>query len=682
MDIPLSYYPILHMSSVKPCGMAVLKKAGHSTQKFALIGGDGVLHMYRYDNKTLNLRFKAPEGSGKSEAIFSSGDVIFSSFGNSVKTYNRKGLEAKFKDSPFENGVTHIYVGPKEIVYIASISLFTQLNSSYQPVTLSAPIVGITYFGSLIYMGCTDGTVNSYIAGGTQLVHRLPSAVTYITTITRKANQTFLVVACSNSQIYFFDANDKQTASFNLNSPATAIAAYDFDKDGFSELLVALEDSTVSLISVSLLDNPKVLASLQLGFNVSNIAIGMIYSSDMATAIVASQTGQVGLLCVEPRSDRSLLTGKAPKVTEQEIEQLKQAVAELETRSKTSNVKHMTIPAQTNVDIRGDTQSQRFIFITESERPIARVALSSTIPLKYHARSDCQTIISICPPKEHSHSVVIRPIDASATRLAFDFSYEIGQGGELKCFVSFVKNASVLQKSFTLKPFGLLKKVNDDSLDSVSDDALGILEVSASHASSAFRDLLDNCLPTTIEDDEKQTFASGPIGALVSVVIHQDKFIAKSIFFPIVVQLRNFILESMNKAKQRVSFETKLGDRCITTFFKLIQNRLFEVMQAGALFVKLQALQEVRNSSPGSSFGDEESQRILADAVDIERKFEECREEYDAYLQEIKIFYVEMWKRNNMDASANVNMLMDAVKEVKDDESLNNLIEFMKTTPK
>jgi hypothetical protein len=240
----------------------------------------------------------------------------------------------------------------------------------------------------------------------------------------------------------------------------------------------------------------------------------------------------------------------------------------------------------------------------------------------------------------------------------------------------------VFSKTFTLKPFGLLKKVGDDLLSSFSDDQLGILHVNAAHSSAAFRDIIDQCLPSAIEDDEPQTFASGSIGSLVTVLIPGESFIAKSVYFPIVVQLRSFILESMNAKKQKVAFETKLGDNCISTFFGQMKERLIVVMSAGALYFQLLALQEVRNSSPTADFGDPETARILHDAADIERTFEGCRHEYEAYLKEVEVFYVEMWKRSNIDASGRIDVVIAALKEVRDDASVQALIDLMKAHPR
>ena len=404
----------------------------------------------------------------------------------------------------------------------------------------------------------------------------------------------------------------------------------------------------------------------------------------MISALVTSQTGQTGIVFIEPRSNRSVFDSKAPKITEKEIDELKKRISELELHAKQSKVKHSTsIPAQTSVDIRGDPVTQKFVFLVESERPISRLALSSTIPIKYYPRADCQTVISLCPQKTNSYASIIKPLDKAATRVAFDFSYEIGHGGELISYVSFVKNPAVLNKNFNLKPFGLLKKVETDvSIKKLNEDSLAILEVINPNNASTLRSLLDKCLPTMLDDDEPQTFSSGAIGSTVTVIVKGDKFTAKSIYVPIIVQLRTFILDSMNKAKQNVKFETKLGEKCIFSFFKAIEERLFTVMQIGFKYYKLQALQDVRNSSPNSNFGDEDTTQIIQDAPIIEKQFMECKDEYEAFIEEVKMFYIEIWKRNNIDASPRVNDLLSALKEVKDEESLNTLIEFMRSKPK
>jgi hypothetical protein len=379
-----------------------------------------------------------------------------------------------------------------------------------------------------------------------------------------------------------------------------------------------------------------------------------------------------------------VLSGKTPKVTEREIEELSARVKDLEQRATAAGTKAVVSAVEATVEIKGDPVLEKFSFLAESDRPIARAALASSVPMTYTARADCQATIVLSPPchVKVEYGAVIRPLDATATRLAFDFAYETGHGGHLVCFLTFAKSQFVFSKTFTLKPFGLLKKVGEDLLSQFADDQLGILRVNAAHSASGFRDIIDQCLPSALEDDDPQTFSSGSIGSLVTVLIHGDTFIAKSIFFPIVVQFRTFILESMNAKKQKVAFETKLGDNCLSTFFEQIKERLLTVMSAGALYYKLLALQEVRNSSPTADFGDPDTVRILQDAPDIERTFEACKHEYLAYLKEVEIFYIEMWKRSNIDASGRVDLIVSALKEVRDEQSVQALIDLMKAPPR
>ena len=83
-----------------------------------------------------------------------------------------------------------------------------------------------------------------------------------------------------------------------------------------------------------------------------------------------------------------------------------------------------------------------------------------------------------------------------------------------------------------------------------------------------------------------------------------------------------------------------------------------------------------------TQFGDEETTRILQDAAEIERKFESCRDQYEAYIEEIKVFYIEMWKKSNIDASNRLSDVLAVLKDVKDEETLGNLIEIMKLSPR
>lgn len=686
MEIPISYYPILHLPSVKPNGLALLKSSGQKTQKWGLIGSGGIFYSYRFKEKELKSRFTYSFNNDLPEICVSNRDQFIVSSKNELYVLNKKGQSQKFKNLPFEESISCLCFNQSTGRIIAAAgSLISEIkaDSGNLPKHLPSPAVSIIFRESICYVGCNDGTILTFIGGGLQTVAKLPSPLTCLAPLQRTSMQSYIVAATTDCMLRFYNAQDKLVSTITLSSPATAMASHDFDNDGFAEVIVALEDSTINLINLALIDTPKVLSSLQLGFNVTNIGIGPFYYPDVVSALITSQTGQTGIVFIEPRSDRSVFSSKAPKVTNKEIDDLRKTVGELEVKAKQANLKQSAvIPAQATVDIRGDPITQKFIFLVESERPISRICLSSTIKLDYYSRPDCQILLTLCPPKKDAFACIIKPLDTTATRIAFDFSYQVGNGGELVTYVSFAKNNAVLNRNFTLKPFGLLKRIDDDgTMKKVADDSIAILEVT-SFNSSTLRSLLDNCLPTMLEDDEPQTFSYGVIGAQVTVVVRGDKFVAKSIFFPIIVQLRNFILESMNKAKQRVVFDTKLGDNCIVAFFKKIKDRMFKVMEIGSKYHKLKALQEVRNSSQTANFGDEETTRILQDAPTIEKDFMDCKDEYNGYIDEVQTFYIEMWKRNNIDSSLRIPDLLAALKEVKDDDTLEVLIEFMQSQPK
>ncbi|KAH0790760.1 hypothetical protein GPJ56_005355 [Histomonas meleagridis] len=555
------------------------------------------------------------------------------------------------------------------------------ITPNSQFINLSSTITGISCLNDIPYISCSDGSLYTLIGNNAQLVTRLSASINCITTIqrTKDDKETFIVLGCSDSVIRLYNKDDQNVSSITLDSSATAISSYDFDHDGFTELLISLEDCSIVLISLALLDAPKIVSTIQIGFNISNIGIGLIYSSDMISALITSQTGQVGILFIEPKSDKSLLSGKAPKVTESEISQLKSRIEQLEIEAKKNHIQLVTYSGKTNVEVRNDLNNQKFNFLIESQNPISKVSISSTISLTYYPRNDSQIVIIPCQSyKSEQFSTVIQPSNGSLTRIAFDFSYKIGKSGTLNCFIMFSNSHYMENKSFILKPFGLFKKVNNDVINNIENNDLCVLEINGINSTT----ILENCFSVPIEEDEIQTFEYGTIGSNVTINICGDKFIAKSVFLSIINLLRNYIIKEMNKLKQKVSFETKIGENCINKFFETLGKKFINVMKDAALYFKLKALKEVRNTSPTAKFGSEEAEQIILDAAIIEKKFDDCKNDYYAYIDEIKIFYLEMWKAINIDATKKTEMLLSIIKNVKDEDSLKELIEFMKTIPK
>ena len=680
MDVPISYYPILHLPSVKPGSLAVLKKSGGETQKWGVVGADGLFRCYNYEGKALkrNLSDSIPK-SGKSEAVVADGDQFYMSFEKEIVEINRKGARKTISEVPFDGDVSHLVLHNGQLV-ACSGSLCAFAKAGAKTVTLPATITGAVSLGGSVYLGCMDGTVHSFDGSSSKLVASLPGAVTCISAFERTSAQSYLAVGCADFVLRIFNTAGKKVSEVNLKAAATAVASYDFDKDGFFELLVALGDSTVCLVNLALLELPRLISSLHIGFNVSNMAIGVIYSNDMVSAVVASQTGQVGLVFVEPKSDRSVLSGKAPKVTQAEIDELKKKVETLEKQASASKAKANAAPSETNVELKIDPTSRKFVFLVESERPVSRIALSAPMPFKLTTRRDCQCVITLSPPKPGKNGAVVRPLEPSATRVAFDFAYENGGVGELRCFVSFAKNAAVLEKTFTLKPFVFLRKVENDAMKDIPAKDISTLDVSCSQP-GLLRSLIEQCFPVQLTFNEAETFSSGPNGSVMSVVLKGDNFVAKSMFLPIIEQLRMYLSNRIESEKASASIDLSIGDGCLDAYLARVQDSLVTSMKAGALYNKLKALQEVKNSSPTAQFGDEETTRILQDAPQIEKKFEECQDAYDAFIDEVSVFYLAMWRNVGIDANNKLPDIVAVLKEVKDAASVKTLLELMKSKP-
>ena len=682
MEISLSYYPIIHTAPINKCGLALMKPGGHNTQKFAFIGSDGLIKCYRFDKNALSQRFIGESNSGHAECVITDNDNLVVSQNQSLIFYNRKGETIETRNIPLDNNVTAILSHGGKI-HVATGEYCNTLGVQESTIMFDAPIVGFASVGNVTYTAITTGAVYSFVPGAQQLLHNLPGNCTMIGSVQRTAKEAFLAVGCSDNKLRFYDSLDKEVSSVELPSPPCCISEFDIDKDGFPELFVALENGNVCLVSLSIIETPKVLSSITVGFAATNIAAGYIYSGNLVSALITSQSGHVGIVSAEPRKDRSLLTSIAPKVTQQELNDLRTEVAALEKTMKTASKTITAIPVHTLIELRPDPATESFCLIVESERPISRIAMSATLPITIKSRSDCQTMIFQAKRKPPVSSGVVNPVDNSATRVSVDIIYQTGTGGELQVFVNYWNSTAVYNQEFQLKPFGLLKKLQTNPLQEVKDEALSSIEISTSGTSAIFHDIINNCLPNALDEGVPMSFSSGCIAAPVTVMLTGDRFTAKSVFFPIVVQLRSYILSSMNNAKQKVTFDTRLGPQCIKEFFRQISERFFAVNKIAANHMTLTALQEVRNSTAMTNFGldNDEMTRIMQEADEIERNYEACENEYKSYVSMIEQFYIDMWKNSNINATKNLDELRSILKETLDEESLSVLINFMSAQP-
>ncbi|EAY20510.1 hypothetical protein TVAG_238820 [Trichomonas vaginalis G3] len=683
MEISLSYYPILHTSPINRNGLCVFKLAGHVTQKFAFIGSDGVLKYYRFDKNILSQRYESNILSNSNECVIASDDNVIVSQMKGISRYNRKGAHVKTYKIPFDNHITSM-IEQGSYIHVASGTMSYTVGVQESAIAYDSPIIGFAVVNNVPYAGIASGNVYSFVPGQSQLVQTLPGSLTMISSVHHTKTDSYLAVGCSDKKLRFYNKLDKEVSSVELQSPATAMSEFDIDKDGYPELFVAMENGNVCLISLALIESPRVLSSISIGFSATNIEAGYIYSANLVSAVVTSQSGHIGIVSAEPRRDRSLLTSIAPKVTEQELDQLRREISALENISKNSSYQRSIVPVQTKMELRGDIYSQSFVMIVESEKPISRVSIGANLPITVKSRNDCQTTIFTAKRKAPNSSAVIVPVDPNATRITFDISYETGQGGELQAFVNYAGSATVFSKEYQLRPFGLLKKLPTNPLETIKDDSLAVVDlVAADGASSVFHSIVANCFPIPLEEDVTASFSMGVVGAPLSVTLNGDKLTARSLFLPLVIQIRSYILGAMNSQKQSVTFETHLGPNCVNEFFNYIEKRFFEVNKAASDHMKLTALKEVRNSTMASTSiqANEETARLMAESQEIEKKYEECSAEYFSYIDVIHQFYIEMWKIENIN-SANCIEELDAVtKEAIDGNSLTSLINFMKASP-
>lgn len=683
MEISLSYYPMLHVAPINRNGLCAFKLAGHNTQKWVFIGSDGILKYYRFDKAVLNQRYQSNAISNTNECVISSEDTVIVSQLKGIARYNRKGNHLKTEKIPFDNHVTAMIEHGSKI-HVASGTMSYTVGVSESSIVYDSPIIGFAVANNVSYAGIASGCIYSFVPGQSQLLHTLPCSLTMISSIQHTKTAAYLVAGTSDKKLRIYDSFDKEISSIELQSPATAMSEFDVDKDGFPELFVAMENGNVCLISLALIESPRILSSISVGFSATNVVAGYIYSGNLVSAIVSSQSGHLGIVSAEPRRDRSLLTSIAPKVTEQELENLRNEIKGLENVSKVNSYQRSIAPVQTKMELRGDIHTQSFVMIIESEKPISRVSLGATIQINVKSRNDCQTTIFMAKRKHPNSCAVITPVDQNATRVTFDISYETGQGGDLQAFVNYSGSPSVFSKEFQLKPFGLLKKLPSDPLESLKDDSLAVVDLVAhGGASAVFHSIVSNTFPTSPEEDVVSSFSSGVVCAPLSVVLSGDKLTVRSLFLPLVIQIRSYILGAMNEQKQSVTFETHLGKNCVDAFFAAIETRFFEVNKAASDHMKLAALREVRNATVASNSiaANEETARLMAEAQEIERKYEDCSAEYFSYMEVIHQFYIEMWKIDNISAANSISELDSVIKDAVDENSMKSLINFMKTCP-
>lgn len=176
-------------------------------------------------------------------------------------------------------------------------------------IKFDSEIIGVINFENKIYVGLLDGSIYTIHSSKPKLFQTLDSPISLFSKFKRSQKEEFLLVCTSDSNVRIF--SDKVVCSFVVKSPVTASTSYDVDNDGFFEVFFCHEDGYCSLYSLTFFDNPTIISSTFVGFVVTNILAGEIYSAGLCSAVVTSLAGYLGLVSAEVKNDRSLLGSKS-----------------------------------------------------------------------------------------------------------------------------------------------------------------------------------------------------------------------------------------------------------------------------------------------------------------------------------------------------------------------------------
>lgn len=683
MNIYLSYYPILHDAPIKGNSLSVLKQDETETQRFGYISGTGQVKCYQFRKNKLEMIYKSDEISNQHECLTSDGDNVISGYKKSINIYDNKGnLKKNFK-TPFDDNITHISVHNSDIFVASGALVFILSSGTTEKTTIfDSNIVGFAFIDNVNYVGISTGYIYSFSGKERKLLHTLPAMLNCFGTYTTRDKKICLISGGADCYLRIYNSSNTEISSYQLPSPPVCFCEFDVDGDGCNELFVSMENGNVAIVSFTILERPDIIASIPIGYSATNISVGYIYSPTLISAVVTSASGHIGLISAEPKTDRSLLTSNSPKVTEDEISYLTNVYKNLQASVKQSKLtKVSTLPVQCKISLRGDLAAESLVLVVESDKLITRVSFSANIPLlKASSRSECQTIITMSKRRPPYASGIIKPVDKNGTRVSVDIWYETGKGGELQVYVNHLGTTIVTNRDFILKPFGMFKKLQEDPYKNISDDSLSILEITNTSNSSLFHDVIGNCLPNPLDDNVPVPYASGCTSAPITVKISGEKFVAKSLFLPIITQLRNYIIETLTEKSQRVTFETKIGENYLRKFFDFIEERFLETNKIASEYSKLIALREVKGSNR-PNVGNDEVSRILADASSITQKWKEVQSDHAAYENFIKGSYLEIWQRKNINATDGLLHLKQRILNSIDKESINGLIKYMQTSP-
>ncbi|KAL0212018.1 hypothetical protein RCL1_005644 [Eukaryota sp. TZLM3-RCL] len=706
---------------------------GKKTQKFCVIDGTNSLRAYslKKDNFVSSFDVTLPtvpsnlSVGGKSR----SGTYnIYLSIGNTVLGFNKKGSQVSKFETSSTDSLTNIFA-ENDLVHVLTHSTYSvykddeeeyfflssEIISSFLPLPLLSSVLPSP---SPVLLGSTDCSLR-LVQGNTLLCQiTLPSPITSLCCLTFDPTDFLESTATPFGDVRV--AYGLQNGITGVVSVTGRTINHLWSSEGISELsatssIVALdicsmnflEDTTIDVLIVGREDGLvqfigdtsentsgsmfSFCGELKFDDKISSICHGRFLSTSGIFAPFVS--------CISGRVFH-LFAANSPsefKITSSHVKKLETEVIDLESKLKKMVSKYDSLSqsavtsSNISVKILPLTEIAAFKLVVESEMPIIRVLLTSSVPISLMSSTSGINFSTSCDKTIESNettltlikttdsfaafnhtegnnkvAAVLVPTASSALRVETYFRTIEGTTGVIDLvtmFRGYGDDISTKKSSIPLKPLALHHIIAQvpPMVDTSEVSITGTFSVS-----EAYRwlvQLVPGMSERLVSDSGTLSCVSLFSGAYLSISYRSGAIVAKSDNITALSIIKEMVSRLATRAKINVNIGINVKPSSVARFLEKLNSKHVEVLDLSKRYSLLSALREISLNEPDfRTWLSPEFVELLDQGNELEAKFRDQPRILEIFKGCLTDLYIDYWRMfGTTDCSAKLNEYLNAV---------------------
>ncbi|XP_063692711.1 Bardet-Biedl syndrome 7 protein homolog [Bolinopsis microptera] len=706
MEFQLSRIDLMTVGSTSMKSMKVLPNppnAKKMVQRVAVADHSGVLTCFQMKRSETVVDFKTLPGP-KVERLELGGakgslqEKIFVSSGSEVRGFTKRGKQFLMFETNLSDSIKSMFVSGPDLhitgQYIYNMYTNCQDTHFYLSCDKINDMIGIPGTGKDIFpvLGCQDRVLR--VLSGSELLYEAevpgsPETLALFDIMSGFGHNN-LIYGTKDGIIGLCTVNKDnpchrwEIANSNNLGGITAIDTYDVNNDGVSELVIARDDGTVEVYSISE-GQPKLITSKNVSESITSIGAGLITSAGHADVVVATYPGHVISLTSQVKSHvaQNIISPSAKTKLDdlkKDIEDLKrQVLAEREKYQKSAgsdSAISAVVKFHVNDKFTLNPVDANYLLSIEIQMPIENVLLQCDVPIDLLdvERNSAVVSHSACDPEDKNYLLATYRCQANTTRLDVKVRSIEGQYGTLQVYITpRIQPKTCQLKQYQIKPLSLHRRTH--IID--SDRPMNTLKLSGKFSLGEVHSWIGYCIPEVPDkcpsgESITMFFQSTFLDTQLECNYRQGAVEFRSDNISTISILKDVITKLATQRKIAVNITYELNEESIPHSLRLIHPKLDEQLLLAKKVQLIDALKELSMHEPNLDFLSPEYKDIILNADKLQAAFKLQPCHLERLYGMITDLYIDKFKFKGLNVKSKVPMLL----EVLDNYELETLVDF------